>query len=204
MAQPQQQITQQQAKRAHEHPTNEQYWFECRACREADKARTDMKVKQVAEDDYDRTIFLIPDNEFDGQVCREFLLQKYPHAKWITSKIDLQKLGGWGPDDQVVVIRRDPWPRECAAHWKRMKEDDVVWHEQIPPDSPQFLAEVVEMEAVNVRQCIYISPATRFSKSKPDDSRLIARLTELWPPPYRIDMPRDPGGKDSEVRFVRV
>lgn len=195
---------QQTTTRAHEHPNGDHYWYQCRACREADKARSDKKVKQVGEEDYDRTIFLIPDNEFDAAVCREYMREKYPHAKWITSSIDLAKLGGWGSDDQVIVIRRDPWPKECAAHFRRMKDDDVVWHEQIPPDSPQFVSEVVEMAVLNVRECIYISPATRFSKSKPDDSNLISRLTELWPLPYRLDMPRDPRGNDTVMRFVRM
>lgn len=203
MATPAPQATQQSAARTHDHPNDYHYWFQCRACREADAKRTAKGVKQVAEEDYDRTIFLIPDNEFDAAVCRVYIDDKYPYAKWVTGKFDLAKLGGWGPDDQVVVIRRDPWPREPAAGFKRMKEDDVVWHEQLP--HAQFVGEVVEMEALNVRECIRISPATRFAKSaKADDSKLLTRLTELWPPPYRVDMPRDPRGQDSEVRFVRA
>ena len=189
---PQQQTTTQSSPKQaeqHRHPTNATYSGTCKACRAADKARSAPDVRQIAEDDVPKTVFLVPDIPYEAAVCREYIARKYPDAQFITSFINLKTLGGWPPGDTIVVVRRDTWPKNHGVDRKREKDEEgrFQWVD-VHPET--YVHEVVEMEPLDVSRLLRTQPADRFKNAQQDNTNLINRLSEFMPLPYRIDMPR--------------
>jgi hypothetical protein len=183
----------------HKHTNDEHYQLTCKACRLADAERSRPGFCSIPEADLARTTFLVPDSQYDNAVCRAYLLEKYPDAPYIGSSIDLAKLGGYAEGEQLVVVRRDSWPRPPAEAQTREKDVEGKW--QYSDVDPQTLiGEVVEMAPLNIKFTIQLSAADRFTKSKLDISPLTRRLAELMAYPYRIDLPRDP--RDTVAYFI--
>ena len=173
----------------HKHPTGATYYWMCKACRAADKARSAPEFRQIAEDDVPKTVFLVPDIPYEASVCREYIVRKYPEAQFITSFINLKTLGGWAPGESIVVVRRDTWPKNHGVDRKREKDEEgrFQWVD-VHPET--YVHEVVEMEALEVSKLLRTRAADRFTNAKQDTTTLIERLSEHMPLPYRIDMPR--------------
>lgn len=173
------------------HAPDQTYFNACAACREADQARSGIDTPHIKEKDLDRTTFIIPSSEIDGRVCQTYLAYKYPNAQWIGSSIDLAKLAGWQEGEQIVVVRRDTWPRPATAATRRVKDAEDKW-ETVPVPDEELMLECVESPPIDVRKTIEVTRADRFSKSKLDYMPLIHKLAEHMPTPYRIDLPKDP------------
>lgn len=188
-------------KLVHKHPGGQNYLNTCKACRADDAARSAPDVRAVREDDIARTTFLIPETPYDNSICRAYLAEKYPEAGYIHHKLDLAKLGGWAEGEQIVVVRRDTWPKQPGPGQTREKDEEGKWqYNAVPPET--YLNEIVEMAPIDVRATMVVTKADRFTKSALDIKPLIARLAELMCLPYRIDMPRD--DNDTEMNFVHA
>lgn len=188
-------------KPKHKHTSDEHYQFTCRACRAADAERSRPGFCALSEDELPRTTFLVPDSEYDALVCRAYLMEKYPDATYIGSSLDLAKLGGWADGEQIVVVRRDVWPKQPGVSKTREKDVEGKWiYADVPPEA--LISEVVESAAIDVKKTIQVSVPDRFTKSQLNIRPFIARLSELMAPPYRIDMPRS--DKDSVLYFVHA
>lgn len=181
------------------HPPDAKYWFTCPACRAEDRARSAPDFKQLTEEDYERTTFMIPSSDIDRRICEAYLALKYPDAPYITSSLNLETLSGWGDDEQIVVVRRDTWPKAPGASFKRMKDEEGKWETQELP-AETFVADVVEMAPIVVRETLVHSKADRFKKAKIDKMPLVRRLAEVMAPPYRPDMPKS--DKDTVLYFA--
>lgn len=185
----------------HRHTNSEHYQNTCRACRMADAERSRPGYCAIAEKDLGRTTFLVPDTPYDALVCRAYLTEKYPDARYIGSSLDLGKLGGWAEGEQIVVVRRDTWPKPHGVGSKREKDVEDKWeYIMVPPET--YIPEVVESEPVDVKRTIELTQADRFTKSQLDIRPLLQRLSELMPLPYRIDLPRHPN--DTVAFFVHA
>lgn len=185
----------------HRHTNNEHYQNTCKACRMADAERSRPGFCSITDKDLERTTFLVPDTAYDALVCRAYLAEKYPDARYIGSSIDLGKLGGWADGEQIVVVRRDTWPKQHGVGSKRQKDVEDKWeYIEVPPET--YISEVVESAPLDVKRTIQLTDADRFTKSQLDIRPLIARLSELMPLPYRIDMPRHPN--DTVAYFVHA
>jgi len=185
----------------HKHTNDEAYQHMCKACRAADAARSRPGFCSVKEEDLARTTFLVPDSPYDGRVCRAYLAEKYPDAPYIGSSLDLAKLGGYAEGEQIVIVRRDPWPKQPGACMTREKDEEGKWvYTDVDPAT--LIGEVVESAPVNVKLTVQLSAADRFSKSKLDISPLTRRLGELMAFPYRIDLPKHKN--DTVAYFVHA
>lgn len=186
-------------KLKHKHTNDEFYQNTCKACRAADAERSRPGFCSIALDDLPRTTFLIPDLQYDGAVCRAYLFEKYPDSVYVGSSLDLGKIGGWAEGEQLVVVRRDVWPKLPGVGQTRTKDVEGKW-EYIEVDPATYIPEVIESAPIDVRKTIAISKADRFTKSQLDIRPLIARLSEQMPAPYRIDLPR--ADADTVLFFV--
>lgn len=204
MAQPQAATPPTAAKPVHRHtnPDETTYQNSCPACRAADAERSKLDVRAIPEGDLVRTTFLVPDSSFDGDVCRAYIAHKYPYAQYVGSTLDISRVDKWPDGEQIVIVRRDTWPKNPAPCQKKVKdlEEGIVYYEPVDPSS--LIHEVVESGALNIRQLCIITQADRFSKEQADKLPLIRRMAELMPLPYRIDLPRHED--DVLVRFIHA
>lgn len=158
-------------------------------------------MRSIAEDDLARTTFLVPDSTFDQAVCRAYIAAKYPYAQYVGSTLDIRRVPHWDDGEQIVVVRRDTWPKAPSPNQKKLKDAEDHWYyEEIPPET--LVHEVVESEPLNVRELCVITRADRFTKAAHDPTPLVRRLAELMPQPYRIDLPRH--DDDVLARFIHA
>lgn len=186
-------------KLVHKHAGSESYQHTCKACRAADAERSRPGFVALTDEELERTTFLIPEVPFDALVCRVYLTEKYPDARYIGSSIDLAKLGGWADGEMIVVVRRDTWPKQPGPGTKREKDVEGKW-EYIDVAPELYVHEVVESAPIDVKRTILLTAADRFTKSLLNINPLIARLAEQMALPYRIDLPRHPN--DTVAYFV--
>lgn len=175
------------------------YQHTCKACRAADAERSKPETHSVSEDDLERTTFLIPESPYDNAVCRAYLSAKYPDAQYIGNSLDLQKVAGWPDSEQIVVVRRDTWPKTPGKGFRKEKDEMGKWID-IPIEPETYISEVVESAPVLLRDAREVTKADRFTKSQTNMAVLLRRLAELMAPPYRIDLPRDEN--DTVLNFV--
>jgi hypothetical protein len=160
-----------------------------------------MSVRAIKEKELVNVTFWIPETTFDNMVCRAYLAEKYPDAPYISSQINLASIAGWPTEDKIVIVRRDTWPKAPGRATTREKDEEGKWmYVDVPPET--YLHEVVEMAPIHIHSAMVATAANRFNKSKLDLKPLIARLCEVMPQPYRIDLPRH--DKDTEARFVHA
>lgn len=188
-------------KLVHKHTNNEYYQHTCKACRAADAERSAMGKRALSDDDLIRTTFLIPKTEYDNAVCRAYILEKYPDAVYVGSSLDISKLSGWPDGEQIVIVRRDTWPKQPGPGTTREKDVEGKW-EYIPVPPETYFHEVVESEPIDVKKTMVVTKADRFTKSQLDLTPLIQRLSEQMALPYRIDMPRHED--DTVLYFVHA
>lgn len=185
----------------HKHTNNENYVFTCKACRAADAERSKLDVRAIPEDDLVRTTFLIPDSDYDNQVCRAYLMHKYPDATYIGSSLNTSIIGGWPEGEQIVVVRRDTYPKPVGPGSRREKDVEDKW-QYVGIDPETYVHEVVEMAPIDIKATIIETKPDRFTKAKLNKAPLLRRLAELMPLPYRIDIPRSLG--DDCIYFVHA
>jgi hypothetical protein len=188
------------SKLKHEHGNGQTYLFTCEACREDDKARSAPDYKQFDGDDLERVTFLVPP-DYDGEVCRAYLRQKYPRARYIVSSLNRDQLAGWQDGEVIVIVRRDCYPDEPRPATERAVDKEGKWVTQkVAPLT--YVADVVECEALDVRKGLVYPRHTRFEKGKIDDLPLLTRMAEQMAPPYRLDLPKHKN--DVVMYFIRA
>lgn len=186
----------------HKHTNDERYQNSCKACRAEDAERSKPGVRSISEDELVRTTFLIPETAYDNSVCRAYIASKYPDAQYIGSQLNLATISGWPAGEKIVVVRRDTWPKLPGPSMRKEldEEEGKRVYVDIPPET--YISECVESAPLDVHSTMVATAADRFTKAKLDLKPLVARLSELMPPPYRIDLPRHE--RDSEARFVHA
>lgn len=184
----------------HRHPNNARYCFTCLACRAEDKARSGLNnpPQFTTPEELEQVIFLIPESDHDRSIVLEYINQRYPGAPYVSSQIDVSGFTGWGDGEVIVAIRRDTWPRPPRPGSKLGKDEIGNWA-QVPVPIETFLDDIVEMAPIEPRKELIIDKATRFRKGSLDRSALYDRLSEVFPPPYRIDLPRH---KDDTIMRI--
>jgi hypothetical protein len=182
------------------HPPDQTYFNGCPACRALDKARSGIDTPHIKEEDMERTTFLYPSTEIDGGVCATYIAYKYPNARWVGCSLDLAKLANWQEGEQIVVVRRDTWPKQPMAASRRVKDAEDKW-ETVSVPHEELMLECVEGEPIDVRKCMEVTRGDRFTKSTLDYMPLIHKLSQYMPLPYRIDLPKH---KDDTVLYMVV
>jgi hypothetical protein len=183
----------------HKHTYGKWYQPNCKACRAEDAARSGVDKSGFSDAELTQITFLIPEEEYDGLVCRAYLAKKYPEAPWVGSQLDLATLNGWPDGDKIVVLRRVPGVDGLGPRYKRTKDAEDKWvTEEVKPSA--YVHEVVESAPIEVRSSLVVQRADRFTQSKTDVNPLVDRLAEVMFP-CRPAMPRH---KDNTVmRMVR-
>lgn len=165
------------------------YVHSCKACMQEDRARM-QAAPTLTEDDMNRTMFLVPESDYDQKVCRAYIANRYPEAKSIVSQFHAERMS-YVKGAQIVVVTRRALPgRLLGSGYKRMQDEETKgWFDMpVPPET--HLHEVVESPAIVVSECMLVKPADMFSEQSIDMTELVARLAERAHP-YRIALPAD-------------
>jgi len=174
------------------HDRTPTYIFSCKGCIADDKKRMDAPptLNEVA---LDKTLFLIPETEYDQAICRVYLKTRYPEATNIVAQFNAERLSYVKGAQIVVITRRGKNGGMPGPGTRRQKDAEDVWKEsKIPPET--YLDELVESAPILVEECMNVVPANMFSDQDVDMRELIARLSERAYP-YRIACPADPRDK---------
>ena len=184
----------------HKHPSGQRYFAACKVCRAEDAARSGIDKRTFSDADLEHVTFIIPEDEYDNLVCRDYLLEKYPDALFVGSSLDLAKLPGFPDEEVIVVVKRVNKPgKELGARFRRAKDAEEKWiTEQVATST--YFDEVVESEPIPIKRTMVLHKADRFTKSQTDLRPLIQRLEEVMYP-WRPDMPRH--RDDTVLRMVR-
>jgi hypothetical protein len=174
------------------------YVFSCPACIAEDRARMKAEPTLTAAE-LGTTLFLIPESDYDRDVCRLYLAQRYPTAQSISHQVHCEKLSYVNGARVVVVTRRGEGGKMSGPSTKRRKDEEGKFEDfKIPPET--YLHEVVESAPIVVAECMDVVPATMFSEGSVDMNELVARLAERAFP-YRIAPPSDPRDKMYVMRL---
>lgn len=174
------------------------YVFNCAGCVAEDKARMAAPPTLTAAE-LESTLFLVPETDYDREICRIYVQQRYPAAKSVSHQVHAEKLS-YVKDARIVVItRRGLDGKLPGVGWKRMKDEEGKFDDfKVPPET--YLNEVVESAPIVVAECMDVVPATMFSEGSVNMTELAARLAE-HAAPYRIALPADPRDKMYVMRL---
>lgn len=174
------------------------YAFNCPACIAEDKARMAAPPTFTPEE-LETTLFLVPESDYDREICRLYIEQRYPEAKSVSHQFHAEKLA-YVKDARIVVItRRGVNNKAPGPGWKRQKDEEGKWQDfKIPPET--YLNEVVESAPIFVADSMSVVPATMFSEGSVDLTELTSRVAERAYP-FRIAPPADPRDKMFVMRL---
>lgn len=179
------------------------YVFNCKACQAEDKARM-AAAPTLTEDDFESTVFLVPESSSDAKVVNEYLKKRYPgQSLFATDTIRPARLA-LRPGAQVVVIVRRALPGHVhvGANFRHVEDKDGRQVEQpIPP--VEHIAEIVESAPVLVSECVNSTGATMFEDATIDISEFKARLGEHAAPRGYIAEYQRVVGSDEVVFTLR-
>ena len=176
------------------------YVFNCKACQAEDRARMEAPPT-LKPRDYEVTLFLVPESEYDNSVCRAYLAKRYPELEQsqasIVSAFHAEKLTYVKGAQMIVVTRRPKSLRGPGL--RRIKDDENKWIDvPVPPET--YIDDVIESAPLVIDECLDVKPATMFSEQSVDMTELVARLAERAFP-YRIAPPADPKDKMYVMRL---
>jgi hypothetical protein len=174
------------------------YLFSCKACQADDKRRMSVPSKLLPSE-IDRTLFLVPEDDYAGLVARAYVQQRYGDVPHMVCAFHAERLSYVKGSQIVVVTRRGKDGRAPGSAWKRQKDAEDIWQEtKIPPET--YVDECVESEPIVVADCMDVVPATMFTEGNVNMSELVARLAERAAP-FRIALPADPRDKMYTMRL---
>lgn len=174
------------------------YVHNCPACMAEDKARLAAPPTLTAAE-MESTLFFVPETDYDRDICRIYVQQRYPNAQSISHQVNAEKLSYVKGARIVVVTRRGLDGKRPGPGWKRQKDEEGKFEDfKVPPET--YLHEVVESAPILVSDCMDVVPATMFSEGSVDMTELSARLAE-HAYPYRIALPADPRDKMYVMRL---
>lgn len=179
------------------------YLFGCQACRQEDLERSRINNPTIPQEMLEFTTFLVPIEDYEEQVCREYLRLKYPDAPWIGSTFDVSNLMGLAADEreQLVIIRRaglngkGPGPGS-----KPVYNSENIWVRNDPVPVETYLNEVVESRPINIRASLEVVKPSRFVKSHLDKQRFVEQASSAAYPAM-LQMPRH---KDDVLMTLRA
>lgn len=174
------------------------YFHACPRCQYDDQKRM-TEAPELDAAALDKTVFLVPDAQYDAQVARAYLLSRYgAAAKHVGNSIDIQRLS-YVPGCQIVVCaRRGINGKSPGPSTKRQKDEEGVWNDATV-DPATYLAEIVESEPIVIADNLVASEASLLLDQSVDVSELIARLMEVAYP-YRIAIPVHKDDKQYAMR----
>lgn len=178
-------------KLEHRHPNTYRavkYYFGCPKCQADDAERSGIDKKRLSDEDMTRTFFLIPQNEYDHDVCSSYVMNKYPGALAVGSQIPLRELVHSMDAQVVVVIRRGSKGRPPGKGWERAVDAEGKWVDARVP-AEKYWPEVIESAPLVVRDCVSKTEGSMFVLAKVDDRELIDQLADLAYP-FKISPPR--------------
>lgn len=173
------------------------YIFNCKACIWEDRKRMNSPSELM---DLGTVLFLVPESDYDQQVCRAYLERRYPEQQLsISATFHAERLSFVPGARIVVVTRRARMGTRPGPRSRKRMDAEGVWQE-MDIDPMTYLEEVIESEPVNVRECIRITDGSMFSDQQVDMSELVTRLCE-YAYPYRIVSPVH---KDDRMYIMRA
>lgn len=174
------------------------YVHSCKTCQAEDKARM-AAPPTLTDAEIDNTLFLIPESDYDRDVARAYLSNRYPNARSVSHQFHAEKLTYVQGARIVVCTRRGIDGKPSGPAWKRRKDEEGKFEDfKIPADT--YVNEIVESAPIVVAECMDVVPATMFSEGSVDMTELAARLAE-HAYPYRIALPADPRDKMYVMRL---
>lgn len=179
------------------------YVFSCKACQAEDKARM-AAAPTLTEDEFESTVFLVPENASDAKVVTEYLKKRYPGQELFTTDTIRPARLALRPGAQVVVLVRRPLPGQphVGANFRQVEDKDGRQVEQpIPP--AEHIPEVFESTPVVVSECVNATNATMFEDATIDISEFKARLGDLAMPRQYIAEYQRVVGSDEVVFTLR-
>jgi hypothetical protein len=121
------------------------YISTCKGCQADDKARMAAPPSPKLLVQLEQTLFLIPEPEYDSNVARAYIKDRYPDAGNIVCSFHAEKLSYVKGAQVVVVTRRGLNGKQPGPRTKRTKDEEGTFYDApIPPET--YLAEIVESD----------------------------------------------------------
>lgn len=174
------------------------YRWDCEGCRYDDRKRM-ATAPTITEYEMERTLFLVPEAQYDQRVAREYLRRRYGNVDHrAVSQVNLERMGQVKSARIVVVTRRGRPGRPIGAGITRTMDREGVWREvEVPPET--YLRDIVESAPIVVDEAVEVTSANMFADRSIDLGELVARLGEVASP-YRIACPAH---KDDKMYVMR-
>lgn len=160
------------------------YLYGCPLCALEDAERKSGEPL-VKEEDFDKTIFLVPHLDFSREVCSLYIQKRYPGAV-ILSAIQPEVLAAVR-DVQIVIVTRKPRKNaiELAPSHETLLNAKEEWIQK-PVPVADFLDEVTESAPLLVSDGVSTTSATMFSGASIDLDVLKSRMCDLAAPFFYI------------------
>lgn len=180
------------------------YMFNCKACQTADAKRMAAPPVLSTDDDFENTVFMIPENANDAKVIGLYLKQRYPGKELFTIDTIRPERLALRPGSQVVVLVRRPLPGQArVGNMFKIGEDKEGLITELPVPLETHLPEVCESAPVLVSECVSSSAATMMEDATIDITELKDRLGELAAPRNYIAAYQRVIGSDEVVFTLR-
>ena len=153
----------------------------------------------------ERTVFLIPERSYDGELAREYLNRRYPGALGM-STIKPRLLAAWPNSKVVVITRRIIEGRQWLGPKMTLKqstkhEDEMV---EVPTPIEENLVEIFESAPIDVGSSVTLSARTMFTDAEVDYKELQERLADFAQPLYSVTRYQMKPNSDEFVFTMRA
>lgn len=180
------------------------YVFNCKACQTADTKRMAAPPTLSSDEDFENTVFMIPENASDAKVVSLYLKQRYPGKELFCIDTIRPTRLALRPGSQVVLLVRRPLPgKSKVGNMFKLGEDKEGLITELPVPLEEHLPEVYESAPVLVSDCVVSAAATMMEDATVDISELKNRLGELAAPRNYIAAYQRVIGSDEVVFTLR-
>lgn len=160
------------------------YQFSCKACLLEDTLRR-TAPEDYSDEDFANTLFLTPEDDFDGGLCKLYIANKYGDLAQVTTELRPERMATWR-GGRVVVVTRRALPGKTVGPRSRMEENKHGELVEMTVPISEYLPEVWESAPVVVSDVVAATAATMLSDAIVDLGELHDILCELAAPRYIV------------------
>lgn len=160
------------------------YQFSCKACMAEDVARRE-KECDYSDEDFENTLFLVPENDYDSNIARLYVTNKYGERAQVTTELRPERMATWR-GGRVVVITRRQLPGKDLGTRLRMEENKFGELVELAVPLTEHLPEIFESAPVIVADIVAATAATMLSDAIVDLTEFHDILCELAAPRYLV------------------
>lgn len=177
------------------------YVFNCPGCIHADKERM-AAPPTLKEEDFARTVFLLPESAYDSKVARAYLYARYGDSPVnLGPSVNLSRVTAVRGAQIIVINRRRFDGKACGPADRRELDDEKKWASIAVP-AETYVDEIVESAPVIIGDLVEETPQTMFSAEAPQDlAAIVDHLSQLVAPRYYIACPLHPDDRLYTMRY---